>query len=305
MWHKLPPIIRLSKMGNPMSKPFDDYYADVPADQRERLRAFRAAHTPRHVQVGAVPWEYLAGGSGDQTVLLLVGGLRAADAGFRMASELERDFRVLVPTYPAVPAMTQLCDGLAALLDAEGVQQVNLLAGSFGGMVAQAFVRAQPQRVRRLVLSTTAVPDANAVRRYEQQLAQISPVPDELVRAGAKVQMLEMVAPPGEELAFWRAYLDELFSERLGKADVLSTYQCIIDFGMSYRLQPGDLDNWGGKLLLIESDDDATFDAAQRAALRGLYPQAQVHTFMGAGHSPGTTRRSEYTALVHAFFHID
>lgn len=287
-----------------MPRSFDDIYAHVPTDQRERLRAFRAAHPPRYRQIGQVQWEYLVGGTGKKTVLLLVGGLRAADGGFRMTEALEDEFRLIVPTYPVVPTMAHLCEGLAAILTAEDAAPVHLIAGSFGGMVAQAFVRAYPQYVDRMILSTTAVLDADAVRRYQQQLQMILPLPEADVLQGAKAQMLSTMAPPEAELALWTAYLDELYSERLGKDALVSTYHCIIDFAMSYHLQPTDLDGWHGQMLIIESDDDATFSEAQRTALKALYPRAQVHTFSGAGHSPGSTRRAEYTALVKQFFNI-
>lgn len=285
-----------------MTRTFDEYYAAVPADQRERLRAFRAAHPPQQTSAGQVQWEYLTGGSGDQAVLLLVGGLRAADGGFRMTEELESDFRVIAPTYPAVPTMQHLAEGLAAALQAEGITRAHVIGGSFGGMVAQVFARTYPQMVDRLILSTTAIPDAETIKRYQQMAQMIAAAPEETVLEGAKQQMFQTMAPPEHEAAFWRAYLDELYSERQSKADLLSTYQCMVDFTMSYIFTPDDFKSWPGRILIIESDDDATFNEAQRTRLKALYPTAQVHTFSGAGHSPGSTRRAEYAALVKSFF---
>ncbi len=280
---------------------FDAFYASAPAEQRERLRRFRAAHPPRQIDVDGVRWEYLACGQGEQTVLLLVGGLRVADAAFRSISMLEDEFRVITPSYPPVRTMAQLGDGLARILEIEGVTRARVLAGSFGGMVAQCFVRQHPERVDGLILSTTGALDAESAALYRQQAEMLAALPAEMALAGAKDRFLAMVAPPDDERAFWQAYIDELFTHRLDKDDLLSTLACILDFADNYRLAPADLSGWNGRILILESDDDQTIGEPARQALHSLYPQARVHTFYGAGHSPGTTQREAYFAQVKAF----
>ncbi|MFN8372347.1 MAG: alpha/beta hydrolase [Anaerolineae bacterium] len=276
---------------------FDRFYGAVPIEQRERLHQFRQQHPTHRAQVGELEWEYLTGGSGDEVILLLVGGLRVADAGFRSMTELERTFRVINPTYPRALTMSQLCDGLIGLLAAAGVTQAHVLAGSFGGMVAQALVRLYPQSVKSLILSNTAVLDETAAARYRSELDMITPIPPELVREGAKDRFYHMVAPPEDESVFWRAYLDELFTVRLDKDDLLSTYHCLLDFAAHFTLTPIDQP----RTLIIESSDDATFDQKQRDAVKNLYPHAQVYTFQSAGHSAATTQRDTYFQVVREF----
>jgi pimeloyl-ACP methyl ester carboxylesterase len=282
-----------------MMDTFNHFYADVPEEQRERLRAFRASHPSHTTRVQSVAWEYLTGGSGAETVLLLVGGLRVADAGFRAMLELERDFRVIAPTYPRVETLAALGDGLAGVLNAEGIDHAHVLAGSFGGMVAQCFVRQHPARVKTLILSNTAVLDETAAARYQTELEMLAPLPNELVRVGAKERFYQMVAPLEAESAFWRAYLDELFSVRLDKADLLSTYRCLLDFANHYTLPPISQP----PTLIIESEDDATFGKAQRDAVKALYPKAALHSFQNAGHSAATTQRETYFRVVREFIH--
>lgn len=280
---------------------FDTFYADVPAEQRERLRQFRETHPLKQTVVDGTSWEYIACGQGEATILWLVGGLRVADAAYRSIPLMEDAFRIIAPTYPPLTSMDALCDGLAGLLDAEGIQRAHVLAGSFGGMVAQAFVRRYPDRVHGLILSTTTALDADAVDRYRQQAAMIEAAPPELVAQFSKANFVKMVAPPDEELAFWTAYIDELFSQRLGKDDLLSTVSCMLDFAENTVLSPDDLANWTGSVLIIESADDATFDADARARVRALYPNARVHTFAEGGHSPGTTQRDTFFKIVREF----
>jgi pimeloyl-ACP methyl ester carboxylesterase len=284
-----------------MPDSFDAIYADVPPEQAQRLRAFRESHPAKAINMNGVTWEYLASGQGQQAILLLVGGLRVADAAFRSIPMLEGDFRVVTPTYPPVRTMAQLCDGLVGILNAEGIVQAHVLAGSFGGMVAQCLLQRHPSKVAKLILSTTTTLDEHSVARYRQQVETLSPLPAEMVRAGAKEMLLGMVAPPPDELAFWKAYIDELFTHRLDKDDLLSTLYCIIDFAEHYPLRPGSFDGWQGEMLILESDDDTTFDAKARQAVRGLFPQAKTYTFHNAGHSPATSKREEYFSVVKEF----
>jgi pimeloyl-ACP methyl ester carboxylesterase len=49
------------------------------------------------------------------------------------------------------------------------------------------------------------------------------------------------------------------------------------------------------------TDNDSIIKAPERAALKALYPQAQVHTFIGAGHGASIIKREEYLSVVKAF----
>jgi pimeloyl-ACP methyl ester carboxylesterase len=167
--------------------------------------------------------------------------------------------------------------------------------------VAQVFARRQATRVDKLILSTTAALNSQQVAGYRLQAEMIESASAELVAEFSKGRFVEMIAPPDAERAFWTAYIDELFSVRLSKADLLSTIHCIIDIADNYALASHDMASWQNRILIIESEDDATFDETARARLKTLYPGARVHTFAGGGHSPATTRRDEYFKLVSAF----
>jgi pimeloyl-ACP methyl ester carboxylesterase len=282
--------------------PFDRLYAQVPTAQRGDLREFRRAHPLKTVQVKGTTWEYLASGQGDQVILLLVGGMRVADAAFHSIQRLEPDFRVITPTYPALDTMAQLAAGLAGVLDAEGISAAHVLSGSFGGMLALQLVRDFPQRSGKLILSSTAIPGADEAAAYRKMDRIFSRVPSRLARAVMKRRLFQIVAPPPEEYAFWKAYFDELFGYRVNKAELLSTLRCIVDFARTAPTSPDDLAGWSGETLLLASDDDHTFgEAAQRALRHVLPPRVEVHTFHGAGHSPAMTQPEAFFGTIKQF----
>lgn len=246
-------------------------------------------------------WTYHTAGSGEKTILWLVGGLKKADAAYKSIPLLANDYAIIAPDYPALSTLSELADGLSAILEAENVQSVYVLAGSFGGMLAQVFLRRHPDKVKKVVLSTTTAPHKSHIERYQQLLEMAKLAPDKLLRETAQTQMLSTIAPAENEVEFYKAYLKELYEQRLNQDDIVSIYSAIIYF-MGRDSALDDLQDWVGELLIINSDNDATFGEAVQKPLLDLYPTARIHTFEGAGHSPSSTRRAEFFALVRKFF---
>ena len=113
--------------------------------------------------------------------------------------------------------------------------------------------------------------------------------------------MFDIMSPPENEHAFYRAYLNELYNFRVDKAALLSGFRCMIDFAETFQRMRDRVSDWRGHTLILESDDDTTFSQQSRDRLRATFPNARRHVFTGAGHSPGATRRDEYFDLVTDF----
>lgn len=280
---------------------FDEIYANVPDEQKNALKHFREQYPAQNLTVSGTNWTYHSSGSGEKTILWLVGGLKKADAAYKSISLMQNEFRIIAPDYPALSTMRDLADGLTAILEAENVAKVLVLAGSFGGMLAQVFLRTYPGKVAKIVLSTTTAPDKSQVERYSQLLEMAKLAPDNLLKETAQSQMFGTIAPPDSESDFYRAYLKELYEQRLSKADIVSIYEALIDF-MAQDFIADDLSTWAGEMLIINSDNDATFGKTVQDSLVGHYPDARVHTFEGAGHSPGSTHRNAFFSLIRDFF---
>ena len=134
---------------------FDEIYARVPAEQVERLKEFRFTHKYKHLLVNHAEWEYISCGRGEQTLLLLPGGLSVGKSTFLLIMAFEKEYRIIAPSYALSLTMTGLCDGIAHILETETVNRANVLGGSYGGLVAQYFVRKYPDKARSLILSHT------------------------------------------------------------------------------------------------------------------------------------------------------
>jgi pimeloyl-ACP methyl ester carboxylesterase len=261
----------------------------------EQLARFRAAHPLfRHPHAGHA-WHFRRGGDGAEVVLLLTGVLGAGDFAFQQVAALERRYRVLIPDYPPVSSLNELVDGIASLLDAEGTSRVHVVAGSFGGMAAQALVRRHPERVRSLVLSHTGTPERGS-RARRLATRPLAVLPGGLLRALFRKRLRGSFAGADP---FWTRYFDES-TARLGRADFLSRVRVAVDFAEE-RYGPHDLDAWPGRILILDADHDPLFPERRQQAVRALYPRAAVHTFRGTGHAAAILDPEGYTGVILRF----
>jgi pimeloyl-ACP methyl ester carboxylesterase len=213
---------------------------------------------------------------------------------------MNEDHRVIYPAYPLAGCIEELAEGLLAILDAEGIAQVAILGASFGGAVAQVFVRRHPDRVRELILSNTGVPLRRlaAPVRLVYWIAKASSwrfLSRLLLRATLKTVCQSVV-----DREFWKAYLTELFSKRITKISVLCNMRIQYAYHSKFLFSPDDLKGWSGRVLIIESDNDI-IGPRRRELLRETYPAAKVHTFHNAGHAPMFTHFHDYLGVIKDF----
>src|SRR5579871_6210630 len=175
-------------------------------NQEERLRAFRERYPEKTLKAGGAEWHYRTGGRGTEPLLLLPGGELVNDLGFDLAVALGARFRILYPACPIARTLDDLADGIASILDAEGIRQMIVLGASFGGAVSQCMVRRHPDRISRLILSNTGVPLAHLVRGRKIANAALSAIPWPALRGLMAKSILKLLNAPAEEMAFWRQY---------------------------------------------------------------------------------------------------
>ncbi len=285
---------------------FDEIYRNVPAEQVARLKEFRLTHPYKQLVAGDTKWEYIACGRGEQSLLLLPGALSVGESTFTLITAFENEYRIIAPSYPLSLTMTGLCRGIAHILEAESLDQAHVLGGSYGGLVAQYFVRQYPAKVRSLTLSHTFV----LTSKYAKPLwlaGKVFPAfPRRLFVPILKLRLDRMLlstlrAANHPEAEFWRAYLNEAIASDRMKEVFIHQNKCLLDLAHQPQFKSDDLDGWQGKVLIIESEDDPAIPARDRALLRSTYPKAQVHTFRDAGHASSILKREEVVSITGSF----
>lgn len=274
---------------------------DVAARLWSRLGDFCATHPIKGTTVKGIAWEYIACGRGERALLILPGLLGIGEMSFEHILAFEKAYRVVVPSYPfAITSVQQLIRGIVGILDTEHIDRVQVLGGSYGGMMAQCLVRQCPNRVDRLILSHTGVPRPDRAGKNRRFLALLHLLPTRLLRAMLRLSTRRSFADAPMQRAFWEGYSNEVIAQ-ITKADLLSRYRVAIDFDLSGAFAPEDLKGWPGRILILEGDNDPVAESRARKALRALYPQASVHTFRGSGHVASIARPDEYAAVIADF----
>ena len=275
-------------------------YARVPDDRLEAFQTFRREFPYKELTQDGMTWSYLTGGESEVPLLLLSGALAIPDISWTTIADMAARRRVIVPAYPPVATMDALVEGTAAILEQEGVDRVDVMGGSYGGFVAQVFVRRYPHLVRSLVLSHTLPPYPESASRMRRFARLLRWMPMGWVRRMLRRMFQSMMPEWSEETACLLAIYNELVGYALGKKDVIAIVARMADF--SERVYtPDDLDEWPGKVLLIFGENDRATPPEVRERLELLYPGCRVHLFEGTGHTTSVTRHGEYLSVVDEF----
>jgi|SRR5882672_2616734 len=290
------------------SAAFDRIYEKVPTEQVARLKAFRRTHPYKQLIVGDTKWEYISCGQGEQTLLLLPGALSVGESTFPLITGFENEYRIIAPSYALSLTMTGLCRGLADILESEALNQVHVFGGSYGGLVAQYFVRQYPAKARSLILSHTFVLAPKLAKPLWLAGKLFPAFPKGLFVPILKLRLDKMLlstlrAANHPEAEFWRAYLNEAIASLLLKDVFIHQNKCLLELAHQPQFAPDDLRGWPGKVLIIESDDDPAIPARDRALLRSAYPKAQVQSFRDAGHASSILKREEAFSIIRSFLH--
>jgi pimeloyl-ACP methyl ester carboxylesterase len=266
-------------------------------DLAETYAAFSAAHPMCRAWIDGQCWEYIDAGAGNPPLIMLPGGFGVAATSFRYIAALAEGRRVIALSYPpGIDTIAGLCDGLAALLDALGVARAWVLGGSASGFVGQAFVRRHPDRVVGLILAQSGAP--RPLRAYLSRAcaALLGRLPMPLIFALLRLSIAADLRGSSDDRRFWRGHFAEVLAAQ-SRAALVSRFRLAADFDANYRFGV-----YHGRIAIIESAGDGLVGPGERAALRALYPGADVYTLLG-GHNDSFERPEAQIATISAIMH--
>jgi len=282
------------------NKKFAKIYRDAPKEIVDELLEFRENHPPVRREIEGITWTWRTAGEGPESLLILPGATGDGEQPFRNVTALGKDYRVISTDYPAVATIGGLLDGLAAVMDAEAVEAAHVVGGSYGGMVAQCLMRKYPERVRKVVLSHTAAPREEGLRKVKIAGRLLPLLPMWLLRKISLLEIKKQMKPFPEAGAFYVPYFREKLA-LLTKADIRAMTSRVIDLYENYRFKPGDFADWTDRILIIDAAGDRMVPEESQQLLRDLYPTARVHTFEGTGHATSVVKPEEYLGAVKEF----
>lgn len=279
--------------------PFDEVYAKVDPVVVASLQNFRAAHPPKTIKVDGVSWEYASFGQGEETILFLHGMTGAYDIWWRVMEELQAEYRIISVTYPAVDSLEEMSAGALAILDAEGVDEANIVGTSLGGYFAQYLVANHSDRVSRAVFANT-FPSNDLILEKNGTIGALIPyLPEWLVIDVLRGSFSEAVYPASGNDELTLAFLLEISYGRMSRAQVAGRYRGVVE-----KFDVANPDALGIPVMILEADNDPLVEAVLREQLKETYPSAVVHAMSGVGHFPYLKFPAEYAQFLREFFTV-
>lgn len=242
---------------------------------------------------------YRAIGQYGRLLVVLPGLVGPSDVLASLAMELGQSWRCCFVTYPRVPSLTALVEWLEEVRRREGGGVAHVYGGSFGGLVAQAWLRQHPERIGHVVLSGTGPPEPARAAKNARTLPWLRRMPMPVWRLLLRL-MLAASTIRAEDRAYWRRYYGQAVAE-LTRADIESRYRISIGVDEGGAPDTKTLACWHGRMLVLEGGRDPVARQSVREALRRTYAAATFHTFPEAGHGPALERPDEWLRVVTTF----
>jgi maspardin len=277
--------------------PFPPLYAKANPETRQSLVSFRETYPTKAVYVDGTQWDYVIVGSGQETILFLHGMTGSYDIWWQQIEGLKKDYRILSVTYPAVNLLEKMGKGISTIINQEKIDKVNLVGTSLGGYFAQYLVARNTNNILRAVFANTFPPN-KIIAEKNKTIGRLLPyLPEWLVMKVFRGSFKNSIYPTSGNDEFTLAFLNEISSGLMSKAQVVGRYHCVVEPFVAPKVQA-----LGIPVMIIESDNDPLVEPALRQALKTTYSNSRVYTFHHAGHFPYLNHAAEYTDLLKEFF---
>ncbi|WP_456444619.1 alpha/beta fold hydrolase [Oceanithermus sp.] len=259
----------------------------------EALRRFRRRQPLHTLERGGRVWRYYALGEGPRTLLFLHGMAGAGDIWFQQLEVYARRWRVVATTYPPEGSLARLADGVLAVLDAAGAREAVVVGSSLGGLLAQYLAARRPERVERAVFANTFPPGHPEILKGRRMAALARWLPERLVLGAMLRNARRKLVPAAGGDALLAGYLEEQYTRRMRKADVLARSRAVFEtFAPPEPRMPH---------AVFEAANDPLIPPRARADLKARYPEAFVRDLGAVGHFPYLSHPERFNAALDAF----
>lgn len=253
---------------------------------------------------------YSVEGSGDETVLLIMGlGGRAADWGTAFPARLAKHYRVVrydnrgvgkSPKAALGYSLSDLAGDAVVVLDAVGADKAHVIGISMGGMIAQLVALEHPERVRKLVLMSTHMGGPNIEQMHPD--AQLLFDPSLFLRGDAEATMRRTLgvitgtgwveANPGP----FQELVDQAKREPTPATVFMAQLHALMNSDRSERLR-----DIVAPTLVVHGCEDKLIRPSNGRELAKRIPGAQLAMLEHCGHMPMYEKANELSELVLEF----
>ena len=254
----------------------------------------------RQLTFGKVQWNYHTQGTGPITLVCfpsLAGELQWLKKEMAVYGQL---VAVIGIELPLVESIDTFLGGVNAILEAEGVQDVALMGGSYGGFLAQAFFFLNPDRVKQLILCDAVLPDPMIIAANRRAVALFKWIPTPIVRWMFRKKFSKLFNgfdkhQQRHRLTEIQNQFDRWISNDFSKELIIARLKLKMDIDKQVQSHPYEKT----KVLITYSDNDPNADKSEKLA--ATFIGSQTHIFEGSGHFSRILHFEEFTDLICSF----
>ena len=278
---------------------------------KQGLEAFLKTHTYKETEIGGHRFRYLFCGHGSRVLALFVGGLGRQELWFPYVNDLEKDYRILTFNYPdSCRTNKELLAAIHGLMESLGISSCVVTGSSFGGYLAQQFVRSWPEMTEALILFSTAAFSRATLTRLRERyprtkrdmiMALLHLVPYPAMKP-VRIRLLKhsFSGVTEEERIYMDGLLREIYRDYTAREDIHLTG---LFFDLLFQKPAGTSDYLflGHRILLRLPADDTTFSPEMQADLVRLMPGAVLDLSVTGGHMATMMKPAEYADAMRQF----
>lgn len=281
----------------------DRFYGEVSPDLRRRFVGFLGSHDLATAEIDGVRVPYYACGEGAPALLTFCGGHSTPYTLWETIATFETDRRVLAIDVSGFTSVGAFSNGVNTILDREGVDRVVLSGASLGGLLAQIYLKHNPDRADGVILMQTLALKPRSDRPLSLALVRV--LPEALLkwifRKKIEGYFAQAMADPraAERGRFGLAHFNEVMANHFTRRKLANLLSLLVEFGRA-GFTRADFEGWRGRALIVGSEDDPGFDDV--AWLVDAFPNAESHVFpTGLGHLPQLAHREKFDDLIRDF----
>ena len=259
------------------------------------------------------PFRYFKNEKSDKTIVFLTGGIGLSDLFLPHFDEFAKSYSVLSFDYPiAFADNRQLVDAIAELLKQLGIKAF-LVGQSLGGFIAQMLAQKHPDVVEGMVLSNTGTLsvdlDERGVKHFyemkkqvDKSLLAVKLIPFWIIKRivrSAVIKNLESKLTEQEKI-FLTEYCDGIVNTLTKKYEIHMS-MLLRDLENNWNMKKSDFLKYEGKVLLLLSDDDSTFNDSIKNALVEIMPNPKVITDIRGGHLALLLKMERFIRVIRDF----
>jgi pimeloyl-ACP methyl ester carboxylesterase len=247
-------------------------------------------------------WEELGGG---EPLLLIMGLGSASDMWYRLLPRFAERYRTIFfdnrgvgrsDPHPGPYSIATMAADAAAVLDAAGVEQARVFGFSMGGFIAQELALRYPERVRRLVLASTACGGREVVWAAPEVLTAL-----EARTVKSREEGFWTTAPYNYDAATPRELIEEDLEVTLRSPLKRESYQAQLRAIMSWEGSHSRLSSLSIPTLVIHGESDQLIPTENASILARVIPGAELVLLPDAGHRFMTDKTDEAISSILEF----